>query len=103
MRFLFVWFHVTAKTCICHVFNAIFGYEVFADEEYGVGSGYSAVSKSLCESAKFISRLFDPDYAVFGAAHEFPVVEVLSGVVITDELDVFALLLLSELHVTSMW
>ena len=90
MRFLFVRFHVTAKTCIRHVFNAIFRHEVFADEEYGVGSGYSAISKSLCKSAKFISRGFDPDYAVFGAAHEFPVVEVLSGVVIADELDAFA-------------
>jgi len=103
MHFLFVWFHVTAKTCIRHVFNAILRYKVFADEEYGVGSCYSAISESLCESAKFISRGFDPDYAVFGAAHKLPVVEVLSGVVIADELDAFALLLLSELHVSLMW
>ena len=85
-----------------HVFNAIFRYEVFADEEYGVGSGYSAVGESLCESAKFISQGFDPDYTVFRAAHEFPLVEVLSGVIAADELDAFALLLLSELHVSSM-
>jgi len=103
MRFLFVRFHVAAKTCVRHVFNAIFRYEVFVDEEYGVGSGDSAVGESLCESAKFISRGFDPDYAVFRAAHELPVVEVLSGIVVADELDAFALLLLSELNVSSMW
>ncbi len=103
MHFFFVRFHGTAKTCIRHVLNAIFRYEVSADEEYGVGSGYSAVNESLCESAKFIGRGFDPDCAVFGAAHEFPVVEVLSGVIIADELDAFALLLLSELHVILPW
>ena len=73
------------------------------DEEYGVGSGDSAVGESLCESAKFISQGFNPDYAVFRAAHEFPVVEVLSGIVVTDELDAFALRLLSELHASLMW
>ena len=73
------------------------------NEEDGVHSGPSAVCKSLCEPSKFVSRGFVPDYAVFWAAHELPIVEVLSGVVIADELDPFTLLLLSELHVSLIW
>ncbi len=72
-------------------------------EEYGVGSSDSAVGESLCKPSKFFSLGFVPDYAVFWAACELLVIEVLSGVVVTDELDSFTLLLLSELHVSSMW
>ena len=103
MCLLFVRFHVAAKTCVRHVFESIFRDLVSADEENGVGSCYSAVGESLCESAKFVGPGFVPDFAVLLAAHELAVVEVLPGVVITDELDVFTLLLLPELHVSSMW
>ena len=103
MGLSFVWFHVTAKTCICNVFESIFRDKVFANEEDCVGSSYSAVKESLCKPSKFIGQGFVPDFAVLLAAHELAVVEVLPGVVITDELDVFTLLLLPELHVSSMW
>ncbi len=73
------------------------------DEENGVGACYSAVGESLCKSAEFVGRGFVPDFAVLLAAHELAVVEVLSSVVVSDELDAFALFLLSELHVSSMW
>ena len=54
------------------------------DEEDGVGSGYSAVRESLCKPSKFVSRRFVPDYLVFWAVHELPIIEVLSGVVIAN-------------------
>ena len=73
------------------------------DEEYGVGSGNSAIGESLCKPSKFIGRRFVPDCAVFWALCEFFIFEVLAGVVITDELCSFTLFLLSELHVGSMW
>jgi hypothetical protein len=73
------------------------------DEEDGVGSCHSAIWESLCEPSEFIGWGFGPDCAVFWDAHELLVVEVLSSVVITDDLDMFSLLLLSELHVSSMW
>ena len=73
------------------------------DEKDRVGSCHSAIWESLCKPSEFISQGFVPDCAVFWAAHELLIVEVLSGVTIADELDVFTLLLLSELHVSSIW
>ena len=43
MCLCFVWFDVAAKTRICHIFQSVFGDEVSVDEEYGVGSGDSAI------------------------------------------------------------
>ncbi len=101
--FPFVWFHVAAKTCVCHVFESIFRDLVSADEENSVSSCYSAIGESLCKSAEFVGRGFVPDFAVLLAAHELAVVKVLPSVVVTDELDAFMLLLLPELHVSLMW
>ncbi len=102
MCLFFVRFHVAAKTCVRHVFESIFRDLVFADEENGVGSCYSALGESLCKSAKFVGRGFVPDFAVLLAAHELAVVEVLPSVVVSGELDAFTLFLLSELHVSLM-
>ncbi len=103
MCLLFVWFHVAAKTCVRHIFESFFRDLISVDEENGVGACYSAVGESLCESAEFVGRGFVPDFAVLLAAHELAIVEVLSSVIVLDELDTFALFLLSELHVSSMW
>ena len=73
------------------------------DEKDSVGSCHSAIWESLCKPSEFIGQGFVPDYAVFLVAHELPIVKVLSGVVIADKLDPFTLLLLSELHVSSIW
>ncbi len=103
MCLFFVRFHVAAKTCVRHVFESIFRDLISVDEKNGAGSCYSAVGESLCKSAEFVGQGFVPDFAVLLAAHELAVVEVLPSVVVLNELDAFALFLLSELHVSLMW
>ena len=65
------------------------------DEEYCVGSIDSAVWESLYKPSKFISQGFVPEYGMFWAAYKLLIFEVLSGVFVTDELDTFALFMLS--------
>ncbi len=59
------------------------------------GSPCAILPNSLAEDLFQITVLL--------AAHELAVVEVLSSVIVLDELDAFALFLLSELHVSLMW
>ncbi len=99
MFFFLVLFNFTAVTTICHIFYSVFCYLVFANEEDGVCSLYSA-SYPLGKASKFVGGWGGPYLFVLGFSDQLPIIEVLSHFVVANKLGTFGIFLLSDLHVS---
>ncbi len=96
MCFLFIWFQVAAEAPVRDVFSSVHWYLIMCDEEDCVGGDHSALfaSDALRQSSKFVCRGCVPYGFVLGMPHQLSVVEILSCLFISDELDAFAVPLL---------
>ncbi len=92
MCFLFVWFQIAAEAPVRDVLLSVYWYLVVCDEKDCVGGDHSALfsSDALRQSSKFVCRGCVPYGFMLGMPHQLSVVEVLSSLFISDELDAFA-------------
>ena len=96
MCFLFVWFYITSEAPIRDVFPSVVWYLLGFYEENCVGGYHSVLfaSYSLRQSSNLICQGCAPYGVMLWMSHQLSVVEILSCLFVSDELDAFAVPLL---------